>query len=55
MKKLKAEEMKKIYAGNTISGTIINSMWTGAKAFIDIGRYMGSSIRRFIDRNLCSY
>lgn len=55
MKKLSKEEMIRINAGATISGTLVNSVWNGVKAFIDVGRYAGSAIRRLIDRNLCKY
>lgn len=55
MKKLDRDEMLQINAGATISGTLVNAIWNGAKAFVDIGRYAGSAIRRFIDKNLCRY
>lgn len=55
MEKLDKNEMLKINAGATISGTLINAIWNGAKVFVDIGRYAGSAIRRIVDRNLCKY
>ena len=55
MKKLSKEEMLKVNAGSTVSGSLINSVWNGVKVFIDVGRYAGSAIRRLIDRNLCKY
>lgn len=55
MIKLDRNEMLQINAGSTISGTLVNAIWTGAKVFVDIGRYAGSAIRRFVDKNLCRY
>lgn len=55
MKKLSKKEMLNTNAGATISGTLVNAIWTGAKLFVDIGRYAGSAIRRIVDKNLCRY
>ena len=55
MKKLSKNEMMQINAGGTVSGALINAVWNGVKAFIDVGRYAGSAIRRLIDKNLCKY
>ena len=54
MKKLNEKEMKQIKAG-AITGTLINSILRGASIFVDVGRYFGSSIRRFVNGNLCRY
>lgn len=55
MQKLTNNEMLKITGGGSVSGTLINAIWNGVKAFIDVGRYAGSAIRRMIDKNLCKY
>lgn len=55
MKELNKNEMVKISAGGSISGTLMNAIWNGVKAFVDVGRYAGSAIRRLIDRNVCRY
>lgn len=55
MKELNKNEMISINAGATISGTLINAICRGANVFTDLGRYLGSSIRRIIDKNLCRY
>lgn len=54
MKKLNDSEMKKIYGGG-ISGTLISALAKGLSVFTDIGRYVGSSIRRMFDGNLCNF
>lgn len=55
MKKLSKNEMLNIAAGGSISGTLVNSIWNGVKAFVDVGRNVGSALRRIIDKNLCRY
>ena len=52
MKQLTKEEMKNIKAQG-ISGTLFNSIIRGATLFVEAGRYFGSSIRRFVNGNLC--
>ena len=54
MKKLNENEMKNISAGS-ISGTLYNAFIRGINVFVDVGRYLGSSIRRLFDHNLCRY
>lgn len=52
MKTLKDKELNNIYGGG-ISGTVISSIVRGAEYLLDLGRSLGSSIRRFITGNLC--
>lgn len=54
MKKLNTNEMKQIKAGG-ISGALLNAIWKGITSFSDLGRYVGSSIRRFVSKNLCGF
>lgn len=54
MKELNKNEMLKINAGAT-SGAWLTALWKGVNIFTDVGRYLGSSIRRFVDKNLCRY
>ncbi|MBP3635240.1 MAG: hypothetical protein J6J17_02110 [Bacilli bacterium] len=54
MKQLDINEMKKIKAGG-LSGTLVNAFVKGFSTFSDLGRYVGSSIRRFVSRNLCGF
>lgn len=51
--KLTKKEAKMISGGAGISGTLINALIKGFNAFMDIGRYFGSSIRRLIGGNYC--
>lgn len=44
--KLTKNESKTIIGGVRISATLINSLIRGVNSFMDIGRYIGSSIRR---------
>ena len=53
MIKLKQRELKKIKAGATFSASLINALVRGINSFLDVGRYFGSSIRRFIGGNSC--
>lgn len=54
MKELNKEEMQMVYGGS-ISASWISAVFRGINGVTDLGRYLGSSIRRFVDRNLCSY
>ena len=45
--------LKKIKAGATFSASLINALVRGINSFLDVGRYFGSSIRRFIGGNSC--
>lgn len=54
MRELSKEKQMSLYAGD-LSGTVLNSLLKGFTIFTDIGRYLGSSIRRIFDGNLCDY
>ncbi len=54
MKELKVNETKSMYAGN-LSGAMLGYILKGFNFFTDLGRYLGSSIRRIYDNNLCDY
>ncbi len=53
--KLTNKELKFIKAGatTTLSATLINALVKGFDSFMDVGRYLGSSIRRIIGGNSC--
>ena len=51
---LKKRELIQIYGGVNISGTLINSIVRGIEAILDLGRSLGSSIRRIGSNNICS-
>lgn len=52
--KLTKKELYEIKAGANISGTLINAFISGFKEFMDVGRYLGSSLRRLFGHNSCS-
>lgn len=54
MKKLDEKQMKSIYAG-AISAALISAIFKGVNVFMDAGRYLGSSLRRIFDHNMCRY
>lgn len=51
--RLTNKELKSIKAGFSLSGTIINAFVNGIKAFMDVGRYFGSGIRRLFGNSSC--
>ncbi len=46
------EELKEINGGS-ISGTLISAFTSGIKTIFDIGRSLGTSIRRIVSNKLC--
>lgn len=50
--KLEKQEMLEINGGG-ISGTLINSFVRGINSMLDLGRSLGSAIRRLMSNNLC--
>ena len=55
MKELTIKEKKEIYAGSGMSATFINSLLKGFNIFTDLGRYLGSSLRRIFENNMCNF
>ena len=53
--KLTNMELKSIVAGAGISTSLMNSIIRGINVFVDIGRYLGSSIRRLISKEICPF
>ena len=54
MRELIISKQKEVYAGN-LTSTMYSAIVKGFTVFTDIGRYLGSSIRRIFDGNLCDY
>lgn len=50
---IKKEELMKINGGESISGSLINAFTSGIKAILEVGRSLGTSLRRMFDGNLC--
>lgn len=55
MRELSIKEEKEYMGGAGISAALINAFSKGFTTFTDIGRYLGSSIRRIFDKNFCDY
>lgn len=50
---LNKEDLLKIEGGLNISGTLINSLVRGINALLDVGRSLGTAIRRVTSNNIC--
>ncbi len=55
MKELTKKEEMKMYGGGGISSALLNALSKGVNVFTDLGRYLGSSLRRIFSNNLCDY
>lgn len=54
MNRLKSNDLIKIYGGDSlISSALLNAITKGLDALLEIGRSIGSAIRRMYDKNLC--
>jgi len=53
MKELNKIELLAIIGGVNITGALINSLTTGINRVLDLGRSLGTAIRRVTGRNLC--
>lgn len=51
--KLTSKELLEITGGASITGTLINSISTGIKTVLDLGKTLGSAIRRVISGTIC--
>ena len=54
MKELKKNELLIIEGGSGISGTLISALSRGITTLLDMGRSLGSAIRRIESGNICS-
>ena len=53
MKEMNSEELLAINGGVNITGTLINGLIKGMNTVLDIGRSIGTAIRRAITGNIC--
>ena len=53
MNKLKTYELREIDGGFSLTGAIIEAFTSGLETIVDIGRSLGSSIRRINEGKLC--
>lgn len=54
MKKLSNQEMINIYGGTNITGAFLSSLIKGINIILELGRSLGSAIRRGSGGKLCS-
>lgn len=50
---MEKQELLQIIGGINITGAFLNYLVKGINAFMDLGRSLGTSIRRAIGGNLC--
>lgn len=56
MNELKKEELMEVKGGtNFISGSFITSLVRAGDTLLELGRSLGTSIRRIFDGNICRY
>ena len=55
MNYLTNEQLEGIKGGVNITGTFINALVRGIDVLLDLGRSLGSAIRRSRDNTLCPY
>ena len=53
MTNINKEELSTINGGDSISGTLISAVNSGLKVLFDVGRSLGSSVRRNSENDLC--
>ena len=53
MENLKCDELLNVSGGSNISGTLINALAKGVSTIYDIGRSLGTAIRRIGSNNIC--
>lgn len=54
MKKLNKKELASV-SGGGLTGTFINSLSKGITVILDLGRTLGSGIRRITSGNMCPF
>ncbi len=55
MSELTKKEAVQIYGGVNLSGTIVTAFLKGIDIILELGRNLGSAIRRIQDHNVCPY
>ena len=55
MKELNKKEIQKMYGGAGITASLISALTKGFNIFSDLGRYLGSSIRRIFSHSYCDF
>lgn len=52
MRELSKEELKQIYGG-AISSTLLNAFIRGVNTFFEVGKTLGSAVRRIFSKDIC--
>ncbi len=52
MRELNKEELKQV-VGGAISASLITAIIQGVNAFLEVGRSLGTAIRRTFSKNVC--
>lgn len=55
MEYIRLEEMYQIIGGVNITTTLLNSLKNSVSLLFDVGRALGSSIRRISSNNICQF
>jgi len=55
MVELKKDELLEINGGGVISAALLTALVRGATAIFEIGRSVGTAIRRYISKNMCDF
>lgn len=53
MQELTKEQLK-LVIGGAVNGTLINAFVRGINSFLDLGRSLGTAIRRIVAGKICS-
>ncbi len=53
MKELQANELLDVKGGAGLNATFLAALVRGVNSFLDVGRSLGSAIRRTIEGNVC--
>lgn len=53
MKELTKKELQSVSGGFSFNATFLNAISRGVNVILDLGRSLGSSIRRAVGNNLC--
>ena len=53
MTNLDEEKLNLLSGGETITGTLVTALTSGVKALFDVGRSLGSSVRRLSSDEIC--
>jgi len=53
MNKINSNELIKIYGGEVISATLLNAVTKCIDALLEVGRSIGSALRRIQSKNIC--